>query len=268
MQTLENLPSPGILATVNQYIKSRDLSLVPTAIFRCRIESTLFKTVRPPTRKHLGTRLRTIDALPTLPKIYQEMLATGRGLPTQSPGEELQRVPRPGLPQRLEDMPIKPYKESATLRRYKVKLMRQDAIASLCSFEKSNPSLGFGPLRLILKRIGPKKYEIKKIAMAASPFTFAMREPLGKSAQERFATITAKLNVLTMDPATLEIHFGVTNYEPWTKKWLRWEMYSLIESMAMQPNLKVPISTELLEEIAIAKANTKLARQPKWEELQ
>jgi hypothetical protein len=268
LRTLENLPSPDTLFHVNKYVKDRKLSLVPTSIFEHQLANTLFKAVRPPGRKHLGTNLRKIDPVPTLPKVVQEMLSTARGLPAVSPAQDLARVPNPGYPQQLEGMPIKALKVTATLKRTKVKLMRQDNISSACSFEEHDDRLGFGPLRLQIRKVAPKTYTIRKISMAASPFNVDLREPQGKAARQRFATVGFKFNVLTMDPETMEVHFGVTNYEPWTKKWLRWEMCDLLESMAVQPNLKVPFTLEFLNAVGQMKNDKKLARKPDWSALQ
>eukprot|EP00965_Chrysotila_dentata_P072683 2402445-Pleurochrysis_carterae.AAC.1 len=70
-----------------------------------------------------------------------------------------------------------------------------------------------------------------------------------------------------MDVSSAAVSFGSVNYPPWTKKWLRWELYTAVEQMAENQEIDVPIPPELLEKVQEMKANAKWARPPKWDTL-
>eukprot|EP00965_Chrysotila_dentata_P103819 3428076-Pleurochrysis_carterae.AAC.1 len=72
------------LAAVRRYTRERGLSLVYTSIFRHGVQSALFRAVRPPSKKHLGSKLRKLPSLPCLLAVFEEMTSVSRGLPTTS----------------------------------------------------------------------------------------------------------------------------------------------------------------------------------------
>ena len=69
------LPSVSELATVNNYVKKRGLTLLSTQIFEELRDHNLYKHVRPPTKRHLGTKLRSADPFPTLPCVGGQVTA-------------------------------------------------------------------------------------------------------------------------------------------------------------------------------------------------
>lgn len=262
-KVLEKIPTPEELETVRTYVRKRGLSMVPTNVFRRAASFSLFKAVRPPTKKHLGTKLRSIDPQPTVAGVFEELTSTARGLPVESADEGILRRVTPGFPQRLEGQPLAPVKQTSTRDLYKLKLQRQDCVRALCRFEDTQPKTGLGATRLI-----SKKKTLRKVCMAAGPLTVKANMLKGKAVQERFSTISMKTNVLTMDVTTAEVHFGVMNYEPWLRKWLRWEIYDSIEKMAAHGGTAASlISNELLLMVEEKKADRKWAKEPRWSEL-
>jgi hypothetical protein len=248
------------------------MTLVHRSIFRRAIQLAFHKTVRPPSKKHLGTNLRKIDPLPCIPEIFHELTSTARGLPETSPLEGILRPSPPGYPQRKQGDSLLPIKTSSVRKLYGAKLQRQDSVKAVCRFEDFEPRTSLGAVRMMLRREPNEQgtgrsWQIKAFGMAAQ-LKLKYSEPLGKASMERFAMLSAKMNVLLMDPTTAKITFGVINYEPWTKKWLRWEFYDQVEQLAARPNLKVPIPSELLATIAERKADPLYAMKPSWTSLQ
>ena len=112
-----------------------------------------------------------------------------------------------------------------------------------------------------------KTHEWKSVCMA-SQIALTYKEPVGKSAALRLPTVEAKLNIVTMNVQTLDIHFGVIQYPPWVKKWIRWwELYDSILKLAENPALKVPPPPEFISNIKGMINNRDLAREPEWERL-
>jgi hypothetical protein len=103
-------PTAAELSTVSNYCRTRGMSLVPTNIFRRSVTFSIFKAVRPPTKKHLGTRLRQIEPLPCVMSVFDELTSTTRGLVVESPSEGIERRALPGLPQQKEGRPLQPMK--------------------------------------------------------------------------------------------------------------------------------------------------------------
>lgn len=268
-----DLPSPVELYHVGRYLKRQKMTLVFLSVFRRSVQLALHKTVRPPSKKHLGTNLRKIDPIPCVPELFHELTSTARGLPEASPLEGIQRASPPGYPQRLLGDRLLPTKRGTARNLYKAKLQRQDSVAAVCQFEEFQPKTSRGALRMILKREpaleegGRMRWVIRAFAMATQ-LKLQFSEPLGSAVMDRLPMLSAKLNVILMDPTTAQITFGVVNYEPWVKKWLRWEMYTQVEVLAQQPNLKVPVPTDLLDLIAERKQNILYAAKPDWSSLQ
>ena len=128
-------PSPEELYTVNQYVKRRGLSLVSSKIFRRSLQLALYRTVKPPSKRHLGTNLRSIDPLPCIPSLFHELTSTARGLPAKSPVEGISRFTRPNYAGECLPGELIPDKETVCRRLYKVRLQRQDSVASICRFQ-------------------------------------------------------------------------------------------------------------------------------------
>ena len=263
-------PTPDELFIVNNYVKRRKMSLVKTNIFRRSLQLALHKTVRPPTKKHLGTRLREVDPLPCIPELFHEITSIARGLPADSPLEGISRLTPPGFPTR-QTGELKPEKASGTRKLYKIKLQRQDEVSSLTKFQEFDPRASLDSLRMVLKKgpvlAGKKTWVIRAFCMA-SQLSARFTEPMGKAATERFSMISAKLNVLVMDPATAQITFGVINYPPWIKKWLRWEMYDQVERLSQVERLRVSVPAELLRVIRERKMTPAYAMEPDWATLE
>ena len=108
----EALASAAELRMVSKYTKRNRLSLVPTLIFERLVHQAIFKATRPPTKKHLGTKLREPTPVPTLSAVFFELTSTQRGLPVESPTEELTRCSLPGRPQQKAGQPLLAVKET------------------------------------------------------------------------------------------------------------------------------------------------------------
>ncbi len=89
-----------------------DTTPVSHSVFRHGLNISMVKHTRPPTRRHLGRRLRQF-ILPTSETVVQENLATARGLPVHDEKSGIKRTAGGDL---------KPVKESSALAVYKVKL--------------------------------------------------------------------------------------------------------------------------------------------------
>ena len=262
----ESLPSAAEVATVNKYVKKRGLSLVPTSIFRRSVALSLFKMTRPPTKRHLGTKTRVIKPVPCNRVVWDELTSTARGMATESAAEGVLREAWSWLPQQKDARALAATKTTSARRLTKLKLQRQDNVAALCSFEKTFPATGLGATRVILKKVAPHEYTVKAVCMA-SQLSLSHKEPQGKAATERFATLEGKMNVVTMSAVTAEIHFGVINYPPWMMRYLRWEMYDSVLLLAARGSMKVPFSQELLDKVEELQGDRSVAREPRWEEL-
>ena len=112
--------------------------------------------------------------------------------------------------------------------------------------------------------------------MAAGPLTVRCHQPMGKRHLETFTTLSFKLNVVTLNVQTLEVTFGNVNYAPWVKKWYRWELLDLFESMSagrICSKLWAFTDSKLMEDpdyftrVADLKKDTKLCREPDWPSL-
>ena len=87
-----------------------DLALVPQRVFRSVCDSMLSKHVRPPTKKMLGTKLRTSKWFAITEQGLQELLSESHGVPTATEeGHEGKMSIR-----RDEEGRVKPTRETAT----------------------------------------------------------------------------------------------------------------------------------------------------------
>ena len=105
------------LSTVHSYTTRKRLSLVPTQIFELNAHRALFSATCPPRKKDLGTNLREVKAVPTLPHVFANLTSTARGLPIVSEKEQIDRCSMPGLPSQKEGQPLLPTKETPARRR-------------------------------------------------------------------------------------------------------------------------------------------------------
>ena len=149
---LRDLPTPAELSAVRRHLERYDMTLVHRSIFRRAIQLAFHKTVRPPSKKHLGTNLRKIDPLPCIPEIFHELTSTARGLPETSPLEGIQRPSPPGYPQRKQGDRLLPMKTSSVRKLYGAKLQRQDSVKAVCRFEDFEPRTSLGAVRMMLRR--------------------------------------------------------------------------------------------------------------------
>ena len=264
------MPTPHELSVVRDYTKKHDLELVHRSIFKRSVGRSMLKALTVPSKKHLGTRMRQLKYMPCTKVLFDEMTSTARGMPVSSLPEGLARATWPGYPQRQEACSLKPSKETSARRSWRLKLQRQDSVKAICCLEQINMKVAQGAVRLLTRR-GDNRGErhLKKVCMMAGPVSIKFNEPMGKAKFERMPTMAVNCNVLTLEPTTAAVHFGVVNYPPWLKKWLRWDMYTEIEAMALrQRSLAVEIPPRLLQLIAVAKADPLVARKPEWSTLE
>jgi hypothetical protein len=162
------LPSAGLLTSVRKYTTQYGLSMVKTSIFRHQLTNSLRSVVRPPSKKHLGKNLRVMLKVPIVPAVWNEMTSTARGLAETSKSENLERVRVPWDPMARQDtLVVKPTTSTSTRRVTKLKLMRGDNVAALCSFENSHSGTSIGATRLLIKKVAAKTHEWKSVCMAS-----------------------------------------------------------------------------------------------------
>jgi hypothetical protein len=66
--------------------------VVPQSIFRHQLDSQLAKHVRPPTRRDLGKKVRTLKPFSTTAEVIQEQLSVAKGLPPEDEASGIMRV--------------------------------------------------------------------------------------------------------------------------------------------------------------------------------
>lgn len=173
---------------------------VPLSIFASLLTKQLSRTIRPPSKKHLGTRLRETPSIPTAELLWQGMLSMKNGLPEGIPKTDSD----PGI-DRTDSGLVKPYKSTVSLDRFKVKLQDPCHIKAFCRLQERIPGRGHGASMLMKDH---------RVAMAAAPFILRCAVPKGAASTLRFPTISLKMNVITMDE-NCNVTFGCKEYPPW-----------------------------------------------------
>lgn len=176
---------------------------VPISIFSSILTKHLSRTIRPPSKKHLGTRLRETQSIPTAEVLWQELVSVKNGLPQSVPKTDSD----PGI-DRTESGFVKPCKSTAVLDRFKIKLQDPSHIKSLCRLEERVPGRGHGASMLT---------KDNRVAMAAAPFILRCSVPKGAAKLLRFPTLSLKMNVITMDE-NCNVTFGSKEYPPWVRR--------------------------------------------------
>ena len=128
------LPHPAELHIVSNHLKQHQMALVHLGVFEKMWDSCLFNMVRPPSRRNAGTRLRQPKPIATLASLFHYRTSILRGLAAHSLGEAIER--RVWSSSHPQGSPLIPIKETAVRRTYKTKLMCQNGINNLCSFER------------------------------------------------------------------------------------------------------------------------------------
>lgn len=154
---------------------------VPLTIFASILAKQLARTIRPPSKKHLGTRLRETPAMPTAEHLWQDLLSVRNGLPATIAKTEMD----PGI-ERTESGQVKPYKSTAAGDRFKIKLQDPSHIKAFCRLEERVPGRGLGASMLM---------KDNRVAMAAAPFVVRCSVPKGSASALRFPMLSLKLNV-------------------------------------------------------------------------
>ena len=195
-----------------QWMKEKDMCLIRCSVFRHQLDLQLVKTVRPPTRRHLGRRVRQVDAFPTTMPLWKELTSQARGLPFE---DKDSGISRSGYGAQA-NWAVEPRKETASRRLYKIKLQNQVEINKLMSLHHILPGRAISATRIMTKKDGSGgRYQLA--AMAAGPVTLKLNEPLGVAAFKRIPALSMTMNIVTMDEQN-NVTFGVVDYPPWMKR--------------------------------------------------
>lgn len=162
---------------------------VPLAVFQKAVDRQIARTIRPPSKKYLGKKLRAGPKISIVQELW-ESLSSEKFLPTMIEATEKS----PSM-DRLSDGRVRPTKTSSTQQIYKVKLQNPAHISTFCSMELRCPTRGYGAAMLIRKRGLPGR----RVAMAAPPLIMSCKIPQGSARQERLPTFCYKMNVMIMD---------------------------------------------------------------------
>ncbi|KAL1500147.1 hypothetical protein AB1Y20_012817 [Prymnesium parvum] len=115
---------------------------LPHALFEHTLNKELTKKLTPPSKKHLGSRLRASKSFPTTKEVLEELFsATETGMPVEDVTAGVLR---------MADGTLKPFKISPCVAKYKFKLQDPSHIRSLLRMEKRRPRCGYGAARLII----------------------------------------------------------------------------------------------------------------------
>ena len=61
--------SPEVVAA---YQSKKDVAIIPQSVFRNQLDKMIVKTIRPPTNRHLGTKMRETKFISITPEVWQE----------------------------------------------------------------------------------------------------------------------------------------------------------------------------------------------------
>ena len=70
---------------------------VDTEEFRDQLDKMIVKTIRPPTNRHLGTKMRETKFISITPEVWQEQLSIAKGLPPEDEDAGLLRIQESGV---------------------------------------------------------------------------------------------------------------------------------------------------------------------------
>jgi hypothetical protein len=183
----------------------------PRKVFETASDKQFGRTIRPPTKAHLGEKLRQSDLLTTTVGMFNDQFSEARGLPTSIPSKDPKK--KPDL-ERKEDGTLKPVSTTKSAGRYRVKLQKQPDIKSVCRMQERKPGVGMDASLLVLppKKLLKLGHLGKKVAMAAPPLVARAWIPRGSARLERLPTWSYKMNVVMMDE-NADVTFGVKEYE-------------------------------------------------------
>lgn len=176
---------------------------VPLSVFQRAVDRQLARTIRPPSKKYMGKRLRAGTKITIVQELW-ESLTSMRFLP-----ESIEATEKSPAMDRMPDGRVKAVKITSTVEQYKIKLQNPMHIATFCNMEVRCPSRGHRGAMLI-KRPGLPG---RRIAMAAGPLILSCRIPRGAAVKDRLPTFTYKMNVMMMDENG-EVTFGNKEYPP------------------------------------------------------
>ncbi|KAL1523196.1 hypothetical protein AB1Y20_018149 [Prymnesium parvum] len=162
------------------------------------MDSAIVKLTRPPTKRHLGKKLRASKPIPTVPELFQEQFLVAHGFPHEDEAMGLKRN---------ADGTVQPKKKGATVHRYSIKLQDPNSIKKVMRLEERLPGRGLGAAKLVLSKTMEGKGLLgRKLIMCAAPVILKCTMPVGKAAKERFAMFSIKMNVVMMDENGTVMH--------------------------------------------------------------
>lgn len=176
---------------------------VPLQVFQKALDTALGRTIRPASKKYMGSGLRRGPALTIVKEVWEKLTAMESGF---VPKMMEARGKSPAL-ERTEHGVMRPTRTTSSFDHYKVRLQEPTEIASFCQMEKRCPGRGYGGAMLIKK----KGFPGRRVTMAAGPLIVNYKMPMGKLAFERLPSLTYKMNVVMMDE-NADVTFGNKDY--------------------------------------------------------
>ena len=188
----------------------------PLAVFSTALDKAFLRTIRPPSKKHLGTELRKSDLITTTVDVLNDQFSMTRGLPALLANKKDPEKMDLG---RKEDGTLEPSQTTATVEHHRVRLQEPQHLESLFRFQDRAPDRGMDASVLVLPKRKMQKLGARasKVAMAAGPFTLKGRIPRGKARFERLPSLSYKTNVVMLDE-NADVTFGSIEYPPWVRR--------------------------------------------------
>ena len=218
------------------------------------LDKALTGLVRPPTKSILGTKLRKIKPVMTVPEVLQEAFSTERGFPEDDSKSKIVRS---------ADGNLIPESSTPTVDKFNLRITKLEEMTSFFRLGQRCPARGLETARLRLSAAkAARGVTGKMVAMAAPPLVVRASVPKGKAALSSLATITIKTNVVTMDE-NANVTMGATEYPEKMQQKLRAKIWGLYLSMGVvraAPPPKQPLlaaSTALsCDQVCVLRANT------------
>lgn len=92
--TIADTLTPDVIAA---YQSKKDVAMIPQSVFRDQLDKMIVKTIRPPTNRHLGTKMRETKFISITPEVWQEQLSIAKGLPPEDEDAGVLRIQESGV---------------------------------------------------------------------------------------------------------------------------------------------------------------------------
>lgn len=176
---------------------------VPLLVFQMALDMALARTIRPASKKYMGSGLRKGPTITIVKEVWEKLTALDNGFVP----EVMEAKRKTPALERTEHGAMRPTRTTSAFDHYKIRLQEPKDVAAFCCMEKRSPARGYGGAMLIQKKGLPGR----RLAMAAGPLIVNFKMPRGKLALERLPSITYKMNVVMMDENG-DVTFGNKDY--------------------------------------------------------